>query len=136
QIGQATSVVTDHPNAEELMQNFRKPKAGTRVMYTVRVGDSLWKIARQHQTSVQALTRFNNISARSKLKPGQKIIVATRAQTKAESTEQHKVIYQIQPGDTLHTIARRFKLSMQKILEWNSVKDASYIHPGQKLTLF
>lgn len=135
QVAQAVPVISDYPSAEDLMKNFGKPKAGNQRIYTVRSGDSLWKIARQHNTSVANLTRLNNLSARSSLKPGQKLIVATQQAVLQPTAESNKVIYQIQPGDTLHTIARRFKLSIENILEWNSVKDASYIHPGQKLTL-
>lgn len=135
QVAQAVPVIADYPSAEELMQNFGKPRSGSRTMYTVRSGDSLWKIARQHDTTVANLTRLNNLSARSKLKPGQKLIVAAQQAAIQPTQESNKVIYQIQPGDTLHTIARRFKLTIENILEWNSVKDASYIHPGQKLTL-
>jgi membrane-bound lytic murein transglycosylase D len=137
QIAGAVNIPSEYPSAEELMQNFRKPTGASKVYHTVKAGDSLWKISRQHKTSVKSLTRLNNLSSTAKLKLGQKLIVSTAGQPELLPTDEpHKMIYQIQPGDTLHTIATRFKLSTQKILEWNSVKDASYIHPGQRLTLF
>lgn len=42
--------------------------------YTVRSGDTLWKIARDHRASVQRIKRMNDLSSAS-LQPGQRIRV-------------------------------------------------------------
>lgn len=44
------------------------------VYHTVQSGESLWTIARQHGTSVEAIQRLNNMSAAS-LRPGQRLRV-------------------------------------------------------------
>lgn len=45
-------------------------------VYTkVRRGDSLWKLARRHRTSIKKLTSWNHISRRKVLRPGQKLII-------------------------------------------------------------
>ncbi len=45
-------------------------------VYTkVRRGDSLWKLARRHRTSIKKLTRWNRISRKKILRPGQKLII-------------------------------------------------------------
>ena len=41
----------------------------------IRRGDSLWKLARRHRTSVKTLTRWNSIKPRKTLRPGDKLIV-------------------------------------------------------------
>jgi len=47
------------------------------VYYTVRQGDTLWKIAQKHDgTTVEQIKKLNNISNEKSLKPGQKIKVA------------------------------------------------------------
>ena len=48
----------------------------------------------------------------------------------------NKITYQIKSGDTLHKIASKFDVSKKDILSWNKVKDESYIHPGQELTIY
>ena len=45
--------------------------------YVVRSGDSLWTIARKHKTSVKNLQMLNNLTAKSIIKPGQKLKVST-----------------------------------------------------------
>ena len=42
--------------------------------YTVRSGDSLWEIARAHNTSVEALKRLNNLRSNT-VRPGQRLRV-------------------------------------------------------------
>jgi len=43
--------------------------------YTVRSGDSLWLIARRHQVSLADLMRWNGLSERSVLRPGQTLTI-------------------------------------------------------------
>jgi membrane-bound lytic murein transglycosylase D len=45
------------------------------IYYTVRQGDTLWKIAQKHKGSVEEIKKLNNISNEKSLKPGQKIKV-------------------------------------------------------------
>ncbi|MDE0309255.1 MAG: LysM peptidoglycan-binding domain-containing protein [Acidiferrobacterales bacterium] len=44
-------------------------------VYVVRSGDSLWTIARNHQTSVSNLEKWNDIDRRDKIHSGQRIII-------------------------------------------------------------
>ena len=46
-----------------------------RIIYTVKKGDSLWKIAKTYRISLKALCRVNKLSSAHKLKPGEKIII-------------------------------------------------------------
>jgi membrane-bound lytic murein transglycosylase D len=136
--GTPTHLVATHlPSAEERMRSYGlKQSAGTS-RYTVRKGDSLWKIANQHKITVADLTRLNNLNSRSTLRPGQTLIVGKAPPPVVRSAEDpNRVEYQIQRGDTLHRIAQRFKVTTADIMQWNRIKDATYIHPGQTLTLF
>ncbi len=47
----------------------------TRYVYIVRSGDSLWRIARNHQTSVSSLEKWNDIDRDDKIRIGQRIII-------------------------------------------------------------
>lgn len=41
----------------------------------VRRGDSLWKLARRHKTTIKKLTSWNRISRKKVLRPGQKLVI-------------------------------------------------------------
>lgn len=140
-IGQAGDVSqSEHPDSEELMMAFAQARqSNAQPTHIVKSGDSLWKIARSHNITVKQLEQHNKLKPGSSLKPGQRLLVPTTslaARHQLRPTDDpEKMSYRIQSGDTLSNIAARFKVSTQDILQWNSVKDASYIHPGQTLTL-
>ncbi|HSC68845.1 MAG TPA: LysM peptidoglycan-binding domain-containing protein [Cellvibrio sp.] len=117
--------------AEQEIAQRQQKNTGT--YYTIKSGDSFWTIAKKHGTSVKNLLKWNNLPANAALKPGQKLLVVDKASTKPED---NKITYQIKSGDTLHKIASQFDVSKTDILSWNKVKDESYIHPGQELTIY
>ena len=48
-------------------------------VYTrIKRGDSLWKLARRHRTTVKKLRRWNRIRGRKILRPGKKLVVGWR----------------------------------------------------------
>ena len=49
--------------------------SATRYVYTVRQGDTLWKIAKIHQTKVSNLMQWNNIGQNHRIRTGQQIII-------------------------------------------------------------
>ncbi|MDO3385691.1 LysM peptidoglycan-binding domain-containing protein [Gilvimarinus sp. SDUM040013] len=120
-------------------QEKSKGAAGSqKIMYTVRKGDSFWRIANQHKVSVSSLTRWNGMAPRETLKPGQQLVIWTKT-AKAQTTNQgvtRKLSYRVRQGDSLARIADKFNISIRDITRWNSVSTNQYIHPGQSLTLF
>ncbi|MBK9356207.1 MAG: LysM peptidoglycan-binding domain-containing protein [Bacteroidales bacterium] len=69
--------------AEQIAENSTETKAKSKqnsnnldfIYYTVRQGDTLWKIAQKHNGTVEEIKKLNNISNEKSLKPGQKIKV-------------------------------------------------------------
>lgn len=53
------------------------PQTATGQSYTVQVGDTLYKIAQQHGTTVQAIANANNITDPSQLRVGQVLTVGS-----------------------------------------------------------
>ncbi len=54
-------------------RNQNSDKSLDQKIYTVRRGDTLWKIAKAHGVEISDLAKWNNISLRSKLSPGDKL---------------------------------------------------------------
>ncbi|MDO6745806.1 lytic transglycosylase [Gilvimarinus sp. 1_MG-2023] len=127
------------PQRREQTQERSKGKSGSeKIHYTVRKGDSFWRIANQHQVSVSSLVRWNGMAPRDTLKPGQRLVIWSQT-TKSEETDRQvtrKLSYKVRKGDSLARIANKFNVSVADISRWNSVTTGRYIHPGQSLTVF
>ncbi|MCG3083695.1 MULTISPECIES: peptidoglycan endopeptidase [unclassified Anoxybacillus] len=122
---------------------FLGEKAVDAAQYTVKSGDSLWKIAQTFRTSVNELKTLNRLTSDT-IFIGQVLQVpdaqATAATTQPASTTTqttqptNATTYTIQSGDTLSTIAKKFNTTVMRLLELNpTITDVNRIYVGQVL---
>ena len=108
--------------------------------YIVQRGDSLWSIAKRSNTSIDALARLNRIGRRDLLGVGQTIRLPRPHPTFTElgqgPSEIRKIRYKVRRGDSLSRIAKKFRVRVTDIVEWNAIVPERYLQPGQALTLF
>jgi len=95
--------------------------------YVVRPGDTFFSIARQFGVSLDALVQANpQIPDPSQIRPGQ--IVCIPQVTCPTGT----FAYIVQPGDTMFSIAQKFGVSLQALIDANpQIPDPSKLVPGQ-----
>ena len=110
--------------------------------YRVRRGDSLYKIARRHRTTVRKIRRENNLRKSSFIHPGQKLkipagrLVASKAgSSKRYLSSSNKEFHTVQKGQTLSHIARLYGLRLPQLKELNDIQGEPLIHPQQKLRI-
>jgi membrane-bound lytic murein transglycosylase D len=133
--------------------------------YTVKPGDNIVSIARKLNVNRTDLLEANYLSARARVMPGQQLVVprasatvlaartdrpvppvvvrpvvATAGQVLAEGpsirpSDEARLIYQVKSGDTLFSIARLFRTTVQAVKVWNQLKTNS-ISAGDRLTIF
>jgi membrane-bound lytic murein transglycosylase D len=116
---------------------FDSPMAGLTSIYTVKNGDSLWKIAKNQNVSIKNIAKWNNLDIKTSLKPGQKLKVQTTSNTTSPSQNSlRKLKYKVRKGDSLYRIAAKFDVKINDILAWNQLSKSRYLKPGQRLTLF
>ena len=114
---------------------FDSPHVGAMSIYTVKSGDSLWKIAKNKKVSVRNIAKWNNLDVKSPLKLGQKLKVQTNGNA-TSSASLKKLRYKVRQGDSLYRIASKFDIKINDILAWNKLNPKKYLKPGQRLTLF
>ena len=107
-----------------------------KVDYTVKSGDSFWSISRNYSVGVNELARWNNLSPRDTLRIGQNLAIWMKVENDNKDAVIRKVTYRIRSGDSLSTIASRFKVRVSDIRDWNTDMSERYIHPGQMVTLY
>jgi membrane-bound lytic murein transglycosylase D len=127
--------------AQALARTDEPPATPRKQIHTVRSGDSLWTIARRHGITVDELAKWNGLDAQAVLRPGQPLTVyrtdAARA-TEAVTVDPERpeaIRYVVRPGDSLWSIAKRFKVSVADLRHWNTIPNGSLLQPGQLLTL-
>jgi len=113
-----------------------------RQVYTVRSGDSLWSISRKHNVSQQQLRVWNRLGWSNVIRPGQRLIVSSKAAAKIQRKAPVKadgppreIVYKVRSGDTLWGISRQFAVDTSQIRDWNNLDANHILQPGDKLTL-
>lgn len=104
-----------------------------KIIYTVKSGDNLWNIAKNHQVSSRTLAKWNGMSPNDPLKVGKKLVIWKKS---PNGSIIRSLFYTIQNGDTLSDIATKFKVNTADIIKWNDLTDQKYIQPGQKIKLY
>ncbi len=107
--------------------------AAQRVSHRVRPGESLSVIAQRYHVSVKDLQRWNNISDPRSLRAG-KTITIFHSPAQAPATG-GTVRYVVQRGDSLWTIARKHKVKVNDIRNWNGLGNSTVIQPGQSIKI-
>jgi len=107
--------------------------------YTVRSGDSLWKISQKFGVTEKQLRVWNRLGWSNLLRPGQKLVVSARGQKSLPASKTRgvlkKVVYLVKSGDTLWDIGRKYDVPTSRIRNWNNLRSDHILHPGDKLTL-
>lgn len=96
--------------------------------YTVRAGDTLERIARQHGVRVSALMAENDIERPELLRAGQTLKIPAPEPGPARR-------YRVEEGDSLGSIARDHGVSVSQILDLNRLADPNALKIGQLLIL-
>ena len=94
--------------------------------YIVQSGDTLFSIAQRFDTTVDVLRSVNDFAADRALLAGQLILVPAGGRPYIE-------IYDVKPGDTLFSIAKRFNTSIEILKNLNGIVDERHIEAGQRI---
>ncbi len=111
-------------------------------IYKVRPGDSFWKIAKKFNLSHKKLAAMNHLSSGDTLSIGQELSISSQAALQMQSStasntmknNQKDIIkYKVKSGDSLYTISKQFKVSINDLKRWNQLDVKQYLQPGQEL---
>ncbi len=132
---------------KQKIQN-RKHK-GKRIEHIVETGDNFWDLAKTYKVSHKKIARWNGMAPGDTLRLGQKLVIWVDDKTfKANASvrlppvmdvrppaTRNSVHYRVREGDSLSTIAQRFRVRVADLKKWNSL-EGKYLKPGQNIKLY
>ncbi len=124
-------------------------KINNYIVYRVRQGDYLGRIARKYHTTVRQIKRWNRLRT-NRLRIGQKLKIYSRyavavssrvnnpkpSANKKNKSKGKYVTYKVKPGDTLWNISRKYNVSLSEIMKWNKLQKNQKIKPGMTLKIY
>lgn len=111
----------------------------TDVMYVVKSGDTLAKIAAKYNTTYQKLAEYNGISNPNIISIGQQIKIpnsgAAQSSAAGNSANTAPVVYIVKRGDTLAKIAAQYGTTYQALAKYNNIANPNVISIGQQIKI-
>ena len=113
---------------------------GERIVYRVKNGDYLGRIASRHRCTVAQIKQWNGLTSNN-IQVGQKLKVRgeaasqTQSSAPAASASGEYTTYTIKSGDSFYLIAKNYPgVSAQDIMDFNGISN-SKIRPGMTIRI-
>lgn len=121
------------PKNEDVDISIDKNDKG--IMYTVKSGDSLWKIANSYGISVDKIKSANNLKS-DILSIGQKLLIPVSDVSVEETPKEPSsgISYVVVSGDNLYSIANKYGVSVDDIKKLNNLS-SNTLKIGQVLKI-
>ncbi len=121
--------------------------------HRIESGETLIGIAARYRISVDLLREINNLHG-SLIRAGDHLMVPNAYGTHSADTatllaqvgalgnavngenQTRQVTYTVRSGDSLYSIAQRFRVTLANLLEWNGVSTERHLQPGQRLIMY
>ncbi|MDF1964239.1 LysM peptidoglycan-binding domain-containing protein, partial [Priestia megaterium] len=97
--------------------------ASTSGTYEVQKGDTLWKIAQNHNVSVDELKVANNLTS-TLIYPNQTLNLSSIKE----------IVHTVKRGDTLWSIGQHYGVTVEEIKEWNGLT-SDLVFPGEQFKI-
>ncbi len=120
------------------------------IRYKVKSGDSLIRIAKNHNITPKTIRSVNNIRG-NMIRAGDKIMIPTASQSLADYSlssdsrlqarqkvqrGDNRVSYRVKSGDSFWKIARQYKVNLRKLAAWNGMAPTDPLKVNQKLVIW
>jgi LysM repeat protein len=126
------------PSTEEVLPTPALPTPaaqGGTFTYVVRSGETLFSIAQRFDSSVDELVRLNSLTSGDDIKAGQKLVIPGTSPPPVTPEAPEPLYHVVQSGETLRSIADRYEVTVDAIMEANGITNANRIYVGQRLTI-
>ncbi|PVZ79334.1 hypothetical protein C9426_33975 [Serratia sp. S1B] len=120
--GSGSSEQTKKANEGKKKNNSTGGNEKSDVSYTVKPGDTLSAISKEHGKTVAEIAEYNNLDNVNVLHVGQVLKLSSST-------------YTVKPGDTLSAIAKAHGKTVEELAEYNNLTNINVLNIGQVLKL-
>jgi LysM repeat protein len=112
---------------DQLVFLQKKSKIGERDFVVVQKKETLYDIAQKNGVQLASLLEYNQLNEDGEVFPGTKlylkaIVESSQAKIIKYNAAATKVIlYEVQPKDGLYTVAKKYRVTVQQLKEWNNL---------------
>ncbi len=128
-----------HSNKKtQTTQKIKKSKEKKYITYKVQIGDTLFSIARKFKVTLGDLQKANKLTSLTLIHPGDELKIPNKnfiEEAKKAVAENKKTVYRVKKGDTLYSIARKFKMKIADLKKLNKFK-SNLIIPDQEINVY
>ena len=124
-------------NVEEVPE-VEKPKCDKedRILYKVKRGDTLSKIALEFNTTVEHLVQINNIKNPNLIYTGEILTISCNHNNNTNDNDsQNMITYKVKRGDTLSQIALEYNTTVSSLVNLNNIKNPNLIYAGETIKI-
>jgi membrane-bound lytic murein transglycosylase D len=133
---------------KSVIKNIPAYKPVKPTKYVVKKGDTLGKIAQEHQTTIKSLQELNKLSTQT-IKIGTELDVPSlntkktsiaklsskNTETKTATNNKKQTVHIVKNGDSLWKLSKDYKIPMQNIAMKNNLSSKSILKPGQQILI-
>ncbi|MCK4304672.1 MAG: LysM peptidoglycan-binding domain-containing protein, partial [Candidatus Eisenbacteria sp.] len=107
-------------------------------VHRVRHGDTLSEIAARYHIGLTQLRRWNGMGRGHFIYPGQELLVSDPQEDSGSWDADKKTtrLHVVKRGESLWKIAKRYRVRVADLANWNSLRGSSTIYPGQELRVY
>lgn len=129
-VGQKLKIPTRKLVAKQTSSKRAPASAKNQEFHIVKKGQSLSRIARLYGLSLSSLKKLNGIQGKRIIHPGDKIRIRAKV-----AQQEGPTYHLVQKGETLIYIAKKYNISLPKLMKSNSMNFKSVLLTGTRLII-
>lgn len=142
-VGKTLKIISNEKVVTTVKKLIKSPDSNPTEYYTVQKGDNLASIAKKNNITIDELKQWNNLAS-NKVQLKSKLKVADIANANSNTSDENSTDYLapaadvkiteyiVQQGDNIGTIARKNKVSITDIQDWNQLQ-SDIVQAGTKI---
>lgn len=139
----------DFPSREKNMKTFLKTfqvllyiffsislYSANYTIYHLKSGETLWRISKKFNISLDELCKINKITDVTKIKDGTKLkIPVEKKGTTSYSSKNNYQAYYLKAGETLWRVSKKYNINLEELCKINNINDVTKVYEGTKLLI-